>query len=44
VTPIPPPVPTVPISSPLTLALMTLGIVGLAGCVLRRRFGPSPIC
>jgi hypothetical protein len=43
VTPIPPPVPTVPLSSPLTLALMTLGIVGLGGYALRRRFGPSPI-
>jgi hypothetical protein len=33
----------VPATSPLTLALMTLGIVGLAGYALRRRFGPSPI-
>jgi hypothetical protein len=31
----------VPAASPLTLALMTLGIVGLGGYALRRRFGPS---
>ena len=43
VTPIPPPIPSAPVSSPLTLALMTLGIAGLAGYALRRRFGPSPI-
>jgi hypothetical protein len=35
------PAPAVPASSPLTLALMTLGIVGLGGYALRRRFGPS---
>jgi hypothetical protein len=43
VTPAPPSIPTAPVSSPLTLALMTLGIVGLGGYALRRRFGPSPI-
>jgi hypothetical protein len=31
----------VPAASPLTLALMTLGIVGLGGYALRKRFGPS---
>jgi hypothetical protein len=31
----------VPATSPLTLALMMLGIVGLGGYALRRRFGPS---
>jgi hypothetical protein len=41
VTAAPAPVPTVPATSPLTLALMTLGIAGFGGYALRRRFGPS---
>jgi hypothetical protein len=39
-TPAAPP-PAVPATSPVTLALMMLGIVGLGGCALRRRFGLS---
>jgi hypothetical protein len=39
--PPPTPVPSVPATSPLTLALMTVGIVGFGGYALRRRFGPS---
>jgi len=35
------PGPATPATSPFTLALMTAGIVGLGGYVLRRRFGPS---
>jgi hypothetical protein len=37
----PPLPPAVPATSPLTLALMTLGIVGLGGYALRRSFRPS---
>ena len=37
----PPPPPAVPATSPFTLALMTAGIVGLGGYVLRRSFRPS---
>jgi hypothetical protein len=33
--------PAVPATSPVTFALMTLGIVGLGGYALRRRFGLS---
>jgi hypothetical protein len=36
-----PSTPTVPATSSLTLALMTLGIVGLGGYALRRQFRPS---
>ena len=41
VTTTPPPPPTVPATSSLTLALMTLGIVGLGGYALRRPFRPT---
>jgi hypothetical protein len=36
-----PVVPSIPAASPLTLALMTLGIIGFGGYALRTRFGRS---
>jgi hypothetical protein len=45
VTAVPAPVvPSIPVTSPLTLALMTLGMIGFGGYALRTRFGSSTNC